>query len=108
MSTPVEEHPAIVDRLEQVDAAQQRRSCPEPEAPISADHVAHGDVEVDAVEHDRRRRTTCVPFSTASVRDVIGVIASLIDRRRSGSAALTGEQPVGEAGHRNREREEDQ
>ena len=52
----VEEDLAVVDRLEQVDAAQQRALAGAGRAD-QADDVVRCDVEVDVVEHDLWRRT---------------------------------------------------
>ena len=46
----VEQHLAVVDRFEHVDAAQERRLA-RPGGADQRDHVALGDVEIDAVEH---------------------------------------------------------
>ena len=46
----VDEDAAIVDRLEQVDAAQQRRLA-RPGGADQADDLVLGDVEVDAAQH---------------------------------------------------------
>jgi hypothetical protein len=104
---PVEEHLAVVGRLEQVHAAQQRR-LPGAEAPISVI------TSPTATSRSMPSSTTVdpndlwMPASTASVPRRQESSRRSCDRRRSGSGSLTGEQPVGEAGAGNREREEDQ
>jgi hypothetical protein len=49
----VEQHRAVVDRFEQVHAPEQRRLAG-PGGADEGDHLALGDLEVDAVEHSGR------------------------------------------------------
>ena len=63
----VDDDPARVDRLDQVDAAQQRRLARARRAD-QADDLVLGDGEVDAAQHLELRRTTCGrPRATSSV-----------------------------------------
>ena len=63
----LDDDPPGVDRLEQVDAAQQRRLAG-PGRADEADDLVLGDVEVDAAQDLERRRTTCgAPRSRSAV-----------------------------------------
>ena len=66
MSSPVEQDAPVVDRLEQVDAAQQRRLA-RARGPDEAHDLVLVDGEVDLGEHVVRRRTTSTPPSSAQL-----------------------------------------
>ena len=109
----VEQDAAVVDRLEQVDAAQQRRLARARRADEAHDLVVV-DVEVDVGQHLRGRRTTSTrgrrPASRLShLRQPPAAVAAGAHRTRPADAAhaLAGQQPVGETGQRDRDREED-
>ena len=80
MSSALDQDPASVDRLQQVDAAQQRRLARAARSDQTHDLVIV-DGEIDPTQHLERRRTTCGaprPAASARSRDATRLPPTLI------------------------------
>ena len=100
----LDDDPAGVDRLEQVDAAQERRLARSRRAD-EADDLVLGDVEVDAAQDLERAERLVQALDRAAPRRVHRA------RRRPPARParpVARDQPVGEAGERDRDDEEHQ
>ena len=97
-----DDDPAGVDRLQQVDAAQQRRLA-RARRPDEADDLVLRDGEVDAAQDLDGAERLVQALDPERFADRPSGAA-----RRGALAAIAGDEPVGEPGERDRHDDEDQ